>query len=683
MRLLFRYLLAHPILLFGLCAVAAIGSAIVAFVLAERRAREMAELAQDERAKSKQIVRLVVLGLSTATAIAGAAWWIFVRVHTEPEKLIVVVALDPADGGPPIPWWEDARGTYELAQRVATQLEELGMQPLALDDELGEALAERRDDAGFAETARALEARWVVRVFVRVDKTIPLIGADYADYVLSLDAALIDAETGEVWPIADAPLRAFLWGEQPPDAIELNAQYLADRLALPIVAQLGARPALQHYADPSTLESTQDRTRAQALAPLFARSDDLAKGQALRVRDRETALARESEHRANTTRTRLGDVLAEEYMIGTAFDGRPIMLVDSKHLSVIPGKRGYAITSEGESIELVDLADPSARTLVFEHYNVYGASSVSAEGHVIWTTLANHGASKTLATLELPGGSYAPVYTHPSEYMTSPIPAPDGSRALFYARAGRYEPAAIDVIARDGTGRRRVIETDEVAGVPAWAPDGRSVYLPIGEWERIVAIDMTTLERRHVLGMPPPELAPDPEPDAAPEPDAPSLVGVGLALEGDDVPAAEPAADEDPRMTSQFPTLALGHTGRTLYVVEQAIDGVRWIGRYDLERDTYERLAALDGVALVASPSAERVAVQVRGFTASDDPRPGDDELLVLGPGPSDMLAVTLDSEDDELIGWSRDGASVFGLQRSVDPGQRERPVTRVYRYDL
>ena len=44
---------------------------------------------------------------------------------------------------------------------------------------------------------------------------------------------------------------------------------------------------------------------------------------------------------------------------------------------------------------------------------------------------------------------------------------------------------------------------------------------------------------------------------------------------------------------------------------------------------------------------------------------------------------VTLDTEDDELAGWSRDGASVFALQRGVDPGQRDRPVTRVYRYDL
>lgn len=683
MRELLRFLLGHPVLLFGLCAAVAVGSAVVAFVMAERRARAIAELAGDEPAQSKQRLRLIMLSLSTTIAIATAAWLIFLRVHTEPERLVIVVALDPADGEPVIPWWEDARGSYELAEQLHAELRELGMQPLALDDALGDALGDARDDASFAARARALEARWVVRVFVRVDKTIPLIGADFRDYVFSLDAALIDSESGEVWPLAAAPLRAFLWGEQPPDAVALNAEYLTKRLLPPIVARLGERPALQHYADAKQLEGTHERSRAQALAPLFARSDDLAKAQAQREHDRTTALAGEPEHRADTKRTRLGDILGEEYLIGTASDGRPLLLVDSKHLAAIPDKRGYAITSEGESLELVDLADPSVRTLLFEHYNVYGASAVSADGRVAWATFANHGASKTLATIDVPSGEFVPVYTHPTEYMTSPFPAPDGSRALFYARAGRHAAAAIDVIARDGSGRRRVVETEEVAGMPVWSPDGKHVYLPLGEWERIVAIDMDTLARTHVLGVRPPDeletLAGD-QPAAEQDP---SIAGIGYHLVGGDVPSAAAEPDDDPRTTSQFTQLALGHDGRTLFVAEQAIDGTRWVGRYDRASDVYERLAAVEARALLASPTALRVAVQVRGFTTSDDPRMGDDEILVLGPGPADMVSVTLDTEDDELAGWSRDGASVFALQRGVDPGQRDRPVTRVYRYDL
>jgi hypothetical protein len=267
--------------------------------------------------------------------------------------------------------------------------------------------------------------------------------------------------------------------------------------------------------------------------------------------------------------------------------------------------------------------------------------------------------------------------------MTSPFPAPDGSRALFYAREGRYDAAAIDVIARDGSDRRRVIETDEVAGLPTWSPDGKQVYLPLGEWERIVVIDMDTLARTHVLGVRPPEQR-EGEPEPAGESgDDPSIAGIGYHLVGGDVPGAEVEPEDDPRTTSQFTQLALGHDGRTLFVAEQALDGSRWVGRYDRASDVYERLAAVEARALAASPTALRVAVQVRGFTTRNDPRMGDDEILVLGPGPGDVQSVTLDTEDDELAGWSRDGTSVFALQRGVDPGQRDRPVTRVYRYDL
>jgi hypothetical protein len=670
MRLLFRFLLAHPVLLFSLLTIAALGSAIVAFVLAERRARALAEIAGDEQAKSKQVVRLIVLGLSTVIAIAAAGWWVFVRVHTQPQRVLVAVAIDPRDGQPPLPWWEEPRGSIDVATRLIAELEALGLEPIPIDAELADALAGGVDEAAIAEQARIHEARWVVSVVVHVDKTIPLIGTDDSDYVLAVDAAVIDSESGERWAATELPLRAFLWGESPAAALELNAEYLSKRLVLPIAAQLAEREPLLPYADPDTQQTLEEKALARRLAPVFERRDNLNAGLGLRERDRETALEREPENRADVTRTRLGDILAEEYMIGTAFDGRPIVMVDSKHVSVIPDQRGYLLTSEGEAIELVDLVDASARTLVFEHYNFYGASSVSADGRVIWTTLANHASTKTLATISVPEGVYAPVYTDPSEYMTSPIPAPDGSRALFYARAERYAPTAIDVIDRDGQQRRRLVETDEVSGRPVWSRDGNQVYLPIDEWERIVAIDLDTLTRTHLLGQPPADAAID-------------EFEIEAQLDED---VADPEAEPepiDPRETSRFPALALGHDGSYLFVLEDAVEGVRWVGRFDLQSRDYVRLAAIDAQWLVASPSANRVAVQVRGFTQRDDPRSGDDEILVLGPEPHDVAAVTLDSEDDELLDWSRDGSSVFGLQRSIDPGARDRPVVRVYRYEL
>ena len=677
MRALVRLWFAHPALVFALLLVAAIGVGLVAFVMAERRARAMAELAGDDRAKSGQRLRLLLVGIGVVTAAAAIGWWKFARVHTEPQRVVVAVALDLGDGQL-LPAWQQAQGSLELATKLSDELEQLGLTSTPIDAEAAE-LA-RGDMQGFADAtlvglAQGHEARWVIRVVVRVDKTLPLIGADFSDYVLSVDASVIDSETSERWSATEPALRAFLWGESPAEALTLNAEYLSDRLTMPIVARLGEREPLQAFVDPQAMKGVDDQLLARKLVPLFDRSDNLAQGLAQREHDRALALEREPQNRAQVTRTRLGDVLAEEYMLGTAFDGRPIVLVDRKEVSVVPGKLGYVVGSEGEALELVE--GPS-RALLFEHYNFYGAADVSADGRVVWATLANHGSSKTLATITVPEGVFTPVFTDPLEYMTNPTPTPDGSRAVFHARPERYSETALDIIDRDGQNRRRLVEAGEVFGRPAWAAKGPILYLPIDEWSRIVAIDVDTLSRTHLLGQPPEGAA-----------------ILGLQVEAPpQLPDAETDAEladaetdaEDPRTTSRFPALALGHDGSYLFVLEDALDGVRWVGRFGLQEGSYTRLGAMDAEWLIASPTAEQVAVQVRGFTGPtklDDPQPGDDEILILGSQPDEVSLVTLDSEDDELIGWSRDGVSVFALQRDVDPGAPKAPVVRVYRYDL
>ena len=58
----------------------------------------------------------------------------------------------------------------------------------------------------------------------------------------------------------------------------------------------------------------------------------------------------------------------------------------------------------------------------------------------------------------------------------------------------------------------------------------------------------------------------------------------------------------------------------------------------------------------------------------------------MFGPEPGQLRAVTLNGVDDELAGWSRDGRSVYTIQRSRDPGSDGSdgsPVVRIYRHDL
>ncbi len=670
MRLLLRFLLARPVLLFSVCAIAAVAAAIVAFVLSERRARAMAELAEDGASIASQRLRLAIISLVTIGLLGFVGWWLFVRVHTEPNRALIVVRLEPSEGTTPLHWWDGQPGPKVVAEGLAEQLGELGIDVVPIDHEHAELLAGTLDPADIQAHARALEARWIVELSVRVDKTIALQGADFSDYVLEIEAAVTDSETGERFAAADMPMRAFLWGETPNEALMLNASYVVQRATMPLVVVLAEREPIAALAEGRSGSNTE-RALAIELEPLFSRSQNLAEGLAKRDKERASAREREPEDRGTADRHLLGDVLAEEYFIGTAADGRLILLTDPKHVSVVPDRLGYVLTNEGEAIVLSD-ADGGQRELLFEHYNVYSAPAVSADGRVLWMTLANHGASKSLVSVSVPEGEMIPVLTHPTEYDTSPLPSPDGSRAVFYSRPSRYAASTIDMIDRAGKKRDRLVEAEQAAGRPVWTPEGDALYVPIGDWERIVEIDASTLARTHVLGRPP-EGEPLPE---LPSPPAPADAG--------DVPLAEdPSAPPppDPRTTSRFSAIALGHDGRTLYAIEEAIDGTPWIGAYSLDNRQYTRLAQLDARWLAASPTEARLAVQVRGFTSTDDPRPGDDEILLLGPQPGEVQALTLNSEEDELSGWSRDGKSVFAIQRSRDPGSEELPVVRAYRY--
>ncbi len=682
MRFLFRLLLSDPKLLFAVVVIGTLVGGAVAFALSVRRARALAELSDDPSLASGQARQLAIVALVAATIIGVGAWWSFFRVHTEPDRVLVAIAVESEAGARH--WWQDDTGVRSgpraLASQLHEQLDAVGLEAAGVPDEERDTLRDVSGDDPEALRAAALEleARWLIRGRVRPDKVIALELAEFSDYVMSVELELVDAETGAVTAIAEAPLRVFLWGDDPGDAVALNARYLAERVTMPLIAALAQQPALREYAGDRSAMTTDQAVLATALEPLFRRADSYAEGLALRERDVAEASEREPQNHAALRSTRLSDILAEEYFIGAAADGRALLLADPKHVTVVPGKLGYSVSSEGEALLLVDPSS-DARELLFEHYNFYSDPAISADGRVVWTTVANHGASKSLAVIDVATGEFAPILSHPTDYYTSPIPAPDGARALFFSRAGRYAETSIELIERDGSGRRALLGPDDEARVPAWAPDGRSIYAPIGSWQRIVAIDVESGERRHLLGQDPAALAPT---DEDPE----------LAAITDDAEDQDP----DPATSSRFSALSVGHDGRTLYLVEQSLDGRRWLGRLDLERAAdpseardeqapaaYARLAQIEVGRVLASPTAPIVAFEAPAFTAPGDPESRDQEVLIYGPDPGQLRALTLNAVDDELAGWSRDGERVFTLQRARDPGSETQGVARVYVHAL
>ncbi|HVH98672.1 MAG TPA: hypothetical protein VM869_08175 [Enhygromyxa sp.] len=688
MRYLLRLILSEPKLLFTSLAVLAVALAVIGFIWSERRARKLAQLSEDPELASGQRRRLAIVALVTAATIGLAAWWSFFRVHTEPQRFVIAIAVETADGE--AQWWDDDPGATELAEVLAEQLGEHGLEPVSFDAEVATTLRES-DDPLLA--ARKLEARWLIRGRVRTHKTIPLELAEYNDFILMVELELVDTETGEAFAVPDAPVRVFLWGDDPSDALALNGRYVAERLTMPLLATFAGREPLREFTGDRKQMTTEKAVLAAALERLFMRADSHARGLELRSKDEAQALAREPKNHAELPTTRISDILGEAYFIGTASDGRAVLLSEPKHISVVLNQPGYTITSEGEALLLASL-DGSERSLLFEHYNFYSAPSISADGRVVWTTVANHGASKSLATIDVESGEFRSVLSHATDYYTSPIPAPDGSRALFFSRAGRYAETSIELIGRDGSGRTVLATPDEQPGVPDWAPDGRRFFMPIGAWQRIVAIDVDTQARQHLLGQDPDApIEPEIEPEIDTEHVAPTT---DPRHRPDFARHGSPAAPNqpDPATSSRFSAVSAAHDGRHLYVVEQSLDGREWLGRFDLEAQPaapdsedapkpYTRLAQIEVGRLVASPAGPVVAFEAPAFTAPGDPENADQEVLVLGPEPGQLRALTLNAVDDELAGWSRDGRSVFTIQRDRDPGSERSPVTRVYGHDI
>jgi hypothetical protein len=666
LRILVQYLLLHPVLLFSLLGITAVVLAVGAFVVMERRARRMAELAEDEEAMGGQKKRIAIVATTTIALLVTSAWWVFFRVHTEPDHVLVAITVDTGDGSAPRGWWDGDAGSLELAIRMDEELQQLGLIPVPTLGDDPDALegAESKDDV-LAAAAR-LNARWVLTGTVRVDHEIPLEGADFQDYVMRVEAQVVDTQTGEAFDAPGLPLRVFLWGESPSAAVSLNGKYIAKRLAMPMADCIGQRDPLERFRGNPADMTYDDQLAATRLEPLFLRVGDYDEGLEQRAKDEEKAVAQEAPDAGDSRRTRMGTALAEEYFIGAAADGRVVMLTEPKFIGASPDKLGYVITSEGENLMLV-APDGQNPELLFEHYNIYSAPSVSADGTSAWLTVANHGASKTLARISIPDGKFEPLLTHRTQYNTSPLPSPDGSRAVFYTREGRRAPQAIAVMGLEGEKPLILVGENEDASMPTWSADGKSVYVAVGEPWRIISIDAESGARQHVIGM---------DPHALPEPNE------GEEEATDVAPADEELPVPDPKTSSAFRNVAASADGQFLFVAEVDLDGQHWVGRHAVASGEYVRLAPLRPEFMLASPTENRVAFTA-GWSDDKDEFARDLEVLVLGPQPGDPVFVTRNDYHDELGGWSGDGKSVYTHHRSRDPGNDRKPVVRVYRHEL
>lgn len=612
------------------------------------------------QSRSKVIALLVLLG------IAGVAAYFHLFVHpTEPDSVLVAVRVDDGEGAAAY-WWGGNEAAMRLHDEIEASFEPSGLRVLPRLEETRPELEGVSEQEELREAAARLGAGHVLLVSLSTRETIEVDNNGSDDFVFSLEIGVLDVDAGTVTQ-AEQPFRVFLWGEDVAEAMRLNARHTAALARGTALELLAAQPRLAHFAGDITGMNSDERVLAMQLEPLFTMAG--AHTNALQERREELAEAEAEEfvEHSGKPRTRLGGYLDQDYMIGTAPDGRLVIKHDP-HLVFWREGIEYDIDETGEQLWLAN-ADGGERERVFEFYNVFSYPGISADGSTVSLVLDNHGVSKSLAVVSLPGGERKTVLEDFSEYYSTPKPSPDGSLLAFYARPARRSPSSLEVVEVASSKRTVLLNAGTEFSQPSWSPSGE-LFIAIGEdrIDRVVKFDPRTGALTHLLGV---------DLDAVPEADADEQQELE-PVEG------EEAAEPDPVLNSRFDRVSVNHDGSALYVAEIASDGRDYVGRFELATGNYVRLAELEAYKLLASPSADRVALQTTsgGFTAKGDPSSSDTEVLVLGPEPGEPEVVTLNAIDEDLMSWSRDGGSLFVSDQRRDPSG-DRYAARIYRYDL
>lgn len=666
----------------------------------------------DESAmRRKRLVPLIAFGLILLGLAGAGVWWFKFRVNTAPDRVVVAVYVTSGDSDEGY-WWEGSTASETLSRNIAARLEESGFVPTTIDDEVKEAFA----DASSPEEIRAVAAKlgigFVVLGNVTVDETIELRGIDFKDYRVRIALSVMDTEAGgEPVPVPEEKT-TLLDGEAMGLALQGEAKWVSQRVLGPLAAVLVEQPRLAPFREPSDSFTIEQDLIQVKLEPLFRLAAAEATAHERRAEDLREAEQDDVGDASPATRELLGQYLDEEYFVGVSADGAELLWREPKYLDAKSDRFGYEIRTGGEQLEMIT---PSGREVVHSTYNFYSYMGLSKDGSTVVAVVDSHGWAKTLMKISIPEGEATPLLTLDGEYFSTPRPSPDGSKVVYYHQQTKRSPAGLEVFDLAANEPTRLMGAGNSLAIPAFSPDGSTLYLGVGDNgpERIMAIDVASGERTHLLGVAPlgdeglvilGEDGDDPEDDGdggsedggedTDADDADSYDADGtLNLDDDDDLGEEDLDDEgeplppDPRLTSRFFRSDVGHDGTYLVVAEQPPFGPTYIGRYTLETREYVRLAEMPVSRVIVEPTGTYVAVETTGYEQAGDPAPYDTEVVLVELFPdlgqdAKIVPVTLNSTSDDLVGVGRDGKTVYVHQNSRDPDGKHW-ANRIYRYTL
>lgn len=622
---------------------------------------------------------LVVLALLVVGGGAAGWWWFTLRPSTRIDRLVVAVrsvATDGASGG----WWIDGdRVSERLVSSLVKPLERVGLEVAQPSDEAVKAAMKGADDGALRAAAARAGAGLLLTGAVRTVRAVPLTGTELTEYTVEVTLELQPTGEGATVPVLAEPLLLNVAAASE-DRARLEVAEEAPDLVLPaLAAALVGLPPVARVKPGATGLSNEELALATKLEPVFRAANHLKGERERRAEEEAQARAEDAKDEAGPERHLVGDFFAEEYLVSALPDGRLVLLSEPHWIDIAQSTGAYVLRRGDERLVVAD-ADGGGRSVLAEVFNVFSFPSVSADGRWAAAVVDHRGWSKAIDLYEIATGARTEILPHPEDYYSSPLLAPDGGRLVFWHRTCRRCPSSLDLVGRDGTGARTLLEVSEGesrSGV-VWAPDGKRVYVarqPRGERSAVWAIDLgggpEDGEGRVLLAG-----ADEPEgDDMADGADGADVDAGGLegGAEGD-----EGAGGGDvSAVRSSFDEPAVSPDGTWLAATEHTDEGA-YIGRLTLADLSWRRLTQVRAQDLAISPDGRSIAFETWRTEGLGTRRARDTEVAVVSADGGEVRLLTDNDEDDELAGWSPDGKRVYVQQSSKDP-TGERYTNRVW----
>lgn len=635
----------------------------------------------------------LVLGLTLAAAVA---WYFFLRApDLQPNKVLVAVQTQDMDGEVGIWWGARARPSARFVDQLNKEFEKSGLEFVdpASPEVLDALKAVATDDASLQAAAASMGAAYTLAGTLELVGMQTLEPGTLSDYTAIVALRVLPSDPAETAvALTGSRERFHAVAEDGEKALLQMAAELPRVLFSPISHAFIQMPSLARLdVDPAQL-ATADLALAGKVERLFHAGKLWANQLTMRQEEEARERTAEEETERGLSRERVGELLDEEYFVGPTHDSRIVVMTEPHYLQLLPGQGAYDLSRGHEQLQLVN-PDTKERTTLLEVYNIFSYPDVSEDGKTVAAVLDRRQYSKALVTVSVETGELKELAVEPDEYFSSPEISANGKRVAVWHRERRRAPSELLVFDVAG-GEPTVVwpaDSEQSLSVPSWTPDENSLYFsvtPSGELASIWRVDVASPEPKAVLG-PAADGVPSGSDEAEPDDDSDDIGAnegddeAGGGDEGDDAAGDDGEGEDDmpaaPAEASRqgFDRPTVSPDGTKLAVFEYGGAG-RYIGLFDIASGSYERIWEGRAQWLRWSPDGTRIAFESWRTDFPDDPRDRDTEVVVLDVAKRSIVPVTVNAEDDSVMGWSRDGKRVFFHQGSRDP-DGDRWTNRIY----